>query len=204
LTNTGTKMKKRAFDLIICLTILVLALPIFIVAALAVRLSSPGEIIFRQRRVGRGGRPFDILKFRTMRSGQPGSVITVANDNRITAVGAILRKWKLDELPQLLNVIRGEMSLVGPRPDVPVFVARYPEALRDRILAVRPGITDLASVKYRDEADLLAKQEDPEGYYREVILPDKLALAAAYADRPTLMLDLRIIFMTLQAIVVRK
>jgi len=197
-------MKKRAFDLIICLTILVLALPIFIVAALAVRLSSPGEIIFRQRRVGRGGRPFDILKFRTMRSGQPGSVITVANDNRITAVGAILRKWKLDELPQLLNVIRGEMSLVGPRPDVPVFVARYPEALRDRILAVRPGITDLASVKYRDEADLLAKQEDPEGYYREVILPDKLALAAAYADRPTLMLDLRIIFMTLQAIVVRK
>ena len=204
MTNTGTKMKKRAFDLIICLTILVLALPIFIVAALAVRLSSPGEIIFRQRRVGRGGRPFDILKFRTMRSGQPGSVITVANDNRITAVGAILRKWKLDELPQLLNVIRGEMSLVGPRPDVPVFVARYPEALRDRILAVRPGITDLASVKYRDEADLLAKQEDPEGYYREVILPDKLALAAAYADRPTLMLDLRIIFMTLQAIVVRK
>jgi len=195
------KMEKRAFDLIVCVTIMVLVLPIFIGVALAVRMSSPGEIIFRQRRVGRGGRPFDILKFRTMRSGQPGGMITVANDSRITAVGAVLRKWKLDELPQLLNVIRGEMSLVGPRPDVPEFVARYPEALRERILAVRPGITDLASIKYRNESDLLAEQKDPERYYREVILPDKLALAAAYADGPTLALDLRIIFMTLQVII---
>jgi len=198
------EMVKRAFDLIVGLTVLLLALPIFLGTAIAVWLSSPGEIIFRQRRVGRGGRLFDILKFRTMHSGLPGGVVTVSNDSRITSVGAVLRKWKLDELPQLLNVIRGEMSLVGPRPDIPAFVARYPQALKERILTVRPGITDLASVKYRNEADLLAQQDDPERYYLDVILPDKLSIAAAYADRPTLAADLRIIAMTLRAVVARK
>lgn len=195
-------MIKRLFDLVVGTTLLVVTAPVMLVAAIAVRLSSPGPAVFRQRRVGRHGREFDILKFRTMRlAREPGREITVSQDSRITPVGATLRKWKIDELPQLLNVVRGEMSLVGPRPDVPSYVARYPENLRRAVQSVRPGITDRASIKYRNENDLLAGQADPERYYLDVILPDKLALGAAYAARPTVTEDIRIIMATLRSVV---
>lgn len=193
---------KRVFDIVGSALLLAATAPILLAAAIAVRRSSPGPVIFRQVRVGRYGRPFSILKFRTMRpAAQPGLEITVGQDNRITPIGAVLRKWKIDELPQLVNVLRGEMSLVGPRPDVPSYVARYPEDLRQRILSVRPGITDPASIKYRNENDLLADQTDPERYYLDVIMPDKLALGAAYAARPTLVGDIRIILATLRSVV---
>ena len=194
-------MMKRTFDLLVSGIVLILTVPVLLLAALAVRRSSPGPVIFRQERVGRGGRPFNILKFRTMLSAQGSREITVGNDDRITPVGAMLRKWKIDELPQLVNVLRGDMSLVGPRPDLPSYVARYPEALRRQVLSVRPGITDPASVKYRNENDLLALQADPDRYYLDVIMPDKLAMGATYAARPTLINDIRIIVTTIRTIV---
>lgn len=194
-------MMKRAFDFVVSGILLVATSPLLLIAAFAVHRSSPGPIIFRQQRVGQGGRLFHILKFRTMRPACHGREITVGNDDRITPAGAILRKWKIDELPQLLNVLRGEMSLVGPRPEVPSFVAHYPEDIREQILRVRPGITDLASIKYRNENELLARQSDPDRYYLDVIVPDKLAMGAAYAARPTLATDVRIIMATIRSVI---
>lgn len=192
---------KRIFDIIVSALLLMATWPILIGAAIAVRRSSPGPVIFRQVRVGRHGRLFKILKFRTMcPATRPSREITVGQDDRITPIGAVLRKWKIDELPQLINVLRGDMSLVGPRPDVPSYVARYPEELRSRVLSVRPGITDPASIKYRNENELLAYQPDPERYYLDVIMPDKLELGAAYAKDPTLAGDIRIILATIRAV----
>lgn len=192
---------KRLVDVLVSVILLVATAPLMVVAAIAVRRSSPGPVIFRQQRVGRGGKPFNILKFRTM---GPASAsdreITVGNDRRITPIGAVLRKWKIDELPQLINVLRGDMSLVGPRPDVPSYVMRYPEDLRAKVLSVRPGITDLASIKYRNENELLAAQSDPDRYYLEVIMLDKLRMGAAYAERPGIGQDLRIIVATVRSV----
>jgi lipopolysaccharide/colanic/teichoic acid biosynthesis glycosyltransferase len=193
---------KRVFDLVTSGAALILGSPIIAVVAFVVRLDTPGPILFRQVRVGRGGRHFNILKFRTMvdRPAEPGGEITVHRDPRITRSGALLRHWKLDELPQLWNVFRGDMSVVGPRPEVPRYVDLYPAPLRDIVLSVRPGITDPASIKYRSEADMMADADDPERMYREVILPDKLALACAYARHVSLRGDLAIIFQTLRKI----
>nr|WP_274604253.1 sugar transferase [Sphingomonas sp. CFBP 13706] len=180
---------------------MLIALPFLAAAALAVRFSSPGPVLFRQRRVGRNGDVFDILKFRTMRVAQDTTnAITIGRDPRITQIGHFLRQSKIDELPQLINVLRGDMSLVGPRPEVPHYVELYPDDLRHKILSVRPGITDRASIKYRNEAELLARQSDPDGYYRSVIMPDKLRLAAQYADRVSIPEDIRVIFDTLKAV----
>ncbi len=188
-------------DIGVSLSLLVVAAPIALAAAVAVRATSKGPVIFRQQRVGRHGRRFDILKFRTMRASRPGdSEITVGDDPRITRVGRFLRRSKIDELPQLINVLLGEMSLVGPRPEVPSFVAQYPEELRRMIQSVRPGITDRASIKYRHENDLLARQPDPDAFYREVILPDKLAMGAAYARRHSLAEDVRILAATVRTV----
>jgi len=189
---------KRALDLVASGLGLVLASPILLVAAVAVRLDSAGPILFRQTRVGQNFRLFSIYKFRTMtvdapeRSGQ----ITAGADPRITRSGRWLRKSKFDELPQLVNVFLGDMSLVGPRPEVP----KYVEMFRDQyaaILSVRPGLTDPASVKYRDEAELLAASADPEREYVQRILPDKIALSRDYIERATLAGDLAILFRTL-------
>ncbi|KQM63549.1 MULTISPECIES: sugar transferase [unclassified Sphingomonas] len=194
-------MLKRAIDLAASTTVLLVTLPFLLAAALAVRFSSPGPILFRQRRVGRNGQVFEILKFRTMRVAQDTTnAITIGRDPRITPVGHFLRQSKIDELPQLVNVLRGDMSLVGPRPEVPHYVALYPDDLRHKILSVRPGITDRASIKYRHEAELLACQTDPDGYYRSVIMPDKLRLAAQYADRVSVAEDIRVILDTLKAV----
>ena len=189
-------MSKRLFDLLGAAAALLLLSPLLLFAALAVKLDSPGPVFFRQERVGRHGVPFRIHKFRTMRSGAAGLQITVGDDPRITRVGAFLRRTRIDELPQFIDVLQGTMSLVGPRPEVPRYVAFYPPGLRERALAVRPGITDPASLAYIDEGTRLAKAADPEREYIEVILPQKLRQAADYAERATLWTDLGVLWRT--------
>lgn len=190
---------KRAFDLAMSGLALIVTLPMLAVVALVVRLDTPGPVLFRQVRVGRDGRLFEILKFRTMVDclAVPGHQITMHRDPRITRSGEFLRHWKLDELPQLWNVFRGDMSVVGPRPEVPKYVALYPEQERALVLSVRPGITDPASIKYRSESEMLADAEDPERLYCEVILPDKVAMAVDYAQRVSVVRDIVIIGQTL-------
>lgn len=194
---------KRAFDIVASGSVLLLCLPVMALIALAVRLDTPGPVLFRQLRVGRHGRGFHILKFRTMidRPLAPGHEITMHRDPRVTRTGAFLRRWKLDELPQLWNVCRGDMSVVGPRPEVPRYVELYPQPQRDLVLSVKPGITDPASIKYRSEADMLAGADNPERLYREVILPDKLAMAVDYVAHLSLSGDLAIILRTLRRVV---
>ncbi|MFN3915275.1 MAG: sugar transferase [Aquabacterium sp.] len=198
-------MAKRLFDLLLSSLGLLALAPLLLLIAVLIKLDSPGPVMFRQERVGRFGRPFRIHKFRTMRhepAGQ-GLQITVGADRRITRVGGFLRASKLDELPQLLDVWLGDMSLVGPRPEVPRYVAHYPAELRDKVLSVRPGITDIASIEYRDESAVLARAADPEQAYIHEVLPHKLALAAQYVDRSSVGLDLWLIWRTLVAIVRR-
>jgi lipopolysaccharide/colanic/teichoic acid biosynthesis glycosyltransferase len=195
-------MAKRLFDLLLAAAGLLLLSPLLLAIAVAIRLDTPGPALFRQQRVGRGGRPFRIHKFRTMVADAParGPGLTIGDDARITRAGRFLRAKRLDELPQLIDVLRGDMSLVGPRPELPRYVAHYPAALRERVLAVRPGITDPSSLAYLDEAERLAAAADPEREYVEVILPAKLAAAADYADRASLATDLGVIWRTLRAI----
>jgi len=188
-------MFKRVFDVVSALLgLLVFGLPMLAVAAW-IRLDSPGPVFFRQDRVGRHGKVFRIHKFRTMAvdAERRGPQLTVGADARVTRAGRALRAHRLDELPQFLDVLAGDMSLVGPRPDVPRYVEQWPPALRERVLAVRPGITDPASLKFRDEATLLAQAADPEREYMDVILPRKLALAADYADHASVWTDLAVI-----------
>jgi lipopolysaccharide/colanic/teichoic acid biosynthesis glycosyltransferase len=189
---------KRMLDVAAAAFLLVLLAPLLLLVAVCVRLGSAGPVLFRQQRGGRGGRLFTMLKFRTMavdpnaeRKGfEPGSA------KRVTRLGGILRKTKIDELPQLINVLRGDMSLVGPRPEVPTYLALYPERWT-RILAVRPGVTDPASIRYRNEEELLAAANDPEREYREVILPRKLDLYEEYARAITLWWDVKILAATI-------
>jgi lipopolysaccharide/colanic/teichoic acid biosynthesis glycosyltransferase len=194
-------MAKRLFDIAGAALALVLLAPLLALLALWIKLDAPGPVFFRQQRVGRHGVLFCIHKFRTMRAGAPGLPLTVGDDPRITRAGAFLRRTRLDELPQLIDVLQGAMSLVGPRPEVPRYVAHYPPALRERVLAVRPGITDPASLAYIDEAALLAAAADPEREYIEVVLPAKLERAAAYAEQASLATDLAVLWRTLRALV---
>lgn len=198
-------MIKRVFDFVAAGAGLLLLAPLQLLIALWVRLDSPGPVLFRQERVGRYGQAFRIHKFRTMVTAPAGvgAPLTVGRDPRVTRSGKFLRRYKLDELPQLLDVILGQMSLVGPRPELPRYVAHYPEAVRERVLSVRPGMTDLASLQFIDENELLATGSDPERIYLDVILPRKLELALEYVDQQSLLLDLRIILLTLLRIVRR-
>jgi lipopolysaccharide/colanic/teichoic acid biosynthesis glycosyltransferase len=193
---------KRSFDVLCAGAGLVLISPLLAAAAIAVRLDSPGPIFFTQKRVGRNFRPFRIYKLRTMvaDADQRGGSITAGADPRITRVGRMLRKTKIDELPQLINVLVGDMSLVGPRPEVPQYVERFRDDYA-YVLSVRPGLTDRASVKYRDEATLLAASSDPEREYVSRILPDKIALARQYIAEATFASDLGILLRTLLRIV---
>jgi lipopolysaccharide/colanic/teichoic acid biosynthesis glycosyltransferase len=193
-------MAKRLFDIVLSLAGLVLLSPLLVLIAVWVKLDSPGPVFFRQERVGRHGVPFRIHKFRTMGHGQPGALITVGADRRITRAGAFLRQAKLDELPQLIDVLLGDMSIVGPRPEVPRYVAMYPAGLRDKVLSVRPGITDVASLEYRDESERLAQAADPEQEYVNVVMPAKLRLAEQYVDRASLVFDLRLILRTMKLV----
>ena len=193
-------MAKRLFDIVIAALGLVLLSPLLLAIAAWIKLDSTGPVFFRQERVGRFGRSFRIHKFRTMRIEAAGPALTVGADPRITRAGSFLRRTKIDELPQLIDVLRGDMSVVGPRPEVPRYVATYPPALRTKVLSVRPGITDPASLQFRDESALLARAADPEREYREVVLPQKLRLAADYVDTASLGGDLRLIAATLRAL----
>lgn len=192
---------KRLFDIIASgLGLVVLAIPMLIIS-LVIKLDSEGEVLFKQERVGLNGVPFKIFKFRTMVADAPskGREITVGADSRITKVGNILRKAKLDELPQLINVFKGDMSLVGPRPEVPGYVAMYTPEQRS-VLKVRPGITDLASIEYRDESKVLAEASDPEKTYIDEIMPHKLKLNMEYIENLGLFYDIGLIFRTFLAI----
>jgi len=195
-------MTKRLLDLLLAAAGLVILAPAFAAVALWIRLDSPGPVFFRQERVGRGGAPFRIHKFRTMThapSGAAGAPLTIGADARITRAGRWLRRTRLDELPQLIDVLQGTMSLVGPRPEVPRYVAHYPPGLRDKVLSVRPGITDPASLASLDESEALGRAADPERAYVEVLLPAKLRRSALYVDERSLAGDLRVIARTLRA-----
>lgn len=195
-------LMKRVFDLVFALLGLLLLAPLFLVIAVIIKLESKGPVFFRQERIGRFGNPFRIHKFRTMvfDAEKKGMQITVGSDSRITRVGGWLRKYKLDELAQLIDVVQGTMSLVGPRPEVAVYVDKYPVKVKDKVLSVRPGITDWASVLYKDESDVLASAEDPQRAYVEDILPIKLKYAVAYVDSRSFWVDLKIIFSTVKAV----
>ncbi len=189
---------KRAFDLVVA-TLGVMALsPLLLLIALLIKLDSRGPILFKQERIGKGFRPFAIYKFRTMveNAAKLGSPITCGDDPRITRLGKYLRAAKLDELPQLVNILKGDMSFVGPRPEVPRYVELF-RADYEEILTVRPGLTDWASLKYSDEAAMLGQFENPEGEYVRSLLPDKIRLAKKYIRRASLTVDLKLICETI-------
>lgn len=192
---------KRLFDIVVSIIGLILFSPALLLLSIWVKLDSIGAVFYVQERVGRNGILFKLFKFRSMKpeSDKKGLLTVGDKDNRITNSGYFLRKYKLDELPQLLNVLKGEMSFVGPRPEVAKFVSLYSEREKD-ILKVRPGITDLASLKYRDESEILKNQKDPEKYYTEVILKDKIRLNLVHMNDKDPFKDLKIIFRTILAI----
>jgi lipopolysaccharide/colanic/teichoic acid biosynthesis glycosyltransferase len=189
-------MLKRGFDIIVSAAALLALLPLMLIIAILVRLDSSGPSLFRQVRVGKSFRHFQLLKFRSMTHGNSGAQITAGSDARITRMGAFLRSSKLDELPQLWNVLCGDMSFVGPRPEVPTFVERF-RGDYEEILAVRPGITDPASIRYRSESEILGRASDPIAYYTEVILPDKIDINKRYLRSATFGKDISVIFQTI-------
>lgn len=195
---------KRLFDVTASCVALALLSPILAAIAVAVLVSSGRPVMFRHERIGQAGRPFDVLKFRTMSASRAGSnlAVTVSNDQRITKVGAYLRGFKLDELPQLWNVLRGEMSIVGPRPEVARYVDCYPAEF-SVLHTVRPGITDPSSLEFRNEEELLGQTADPERFYIDELLPQKLALSTAYVQDQSFVTDLSLIFQTLRSVVSR-
>lgn len=194
-------MGKRAFDAIASLLALVVVSPLLLAIAALVKLDSPGPVLFRQQRLGRNARPFWIYKFRTMRTGTPARAprITVHADPRVTRVGRVLRRFDLDELPTLFNVVRGDMSLVGPRPELPEYLPYYSEEQK-RVFTVRPGLTDLGTLAFRNEAALLNGEQAEDVYTRE-ILPRKLACNLEYIRKRSMMLDAAILMRTLAAVV---
>ena len=193
---------KRLMDIVISGGALLVIWPVLLVVALAIKIDDPGPVFYRQVRVGRGGKTFRIFKFRTMvvDADKKGLAITVGRDNRITRVGALLRRTKLDELAQLINVFTGDMSFVGPRPEVQKYVDLYTPYQR-QVLLVRPGITDYASIAYRNENDMLAGAEDPERMYIDVIMPDKIELNMKYLREISPAADIRLIFGTILAVI---
>ena len=197
------EIKKRFFDFVASFFGLMLLTPIFVLAALWIKIDSRGPIFFRQERVGFQGVPFRIHKFRTMilDAEKIGKQITVGADSRITAVGNFLRKYKLDELPQLIDVLVGDMSLVGPRPEVPKYIDCYSDDEKFDVLSVKPGITDNASIEFRDENELLASSKDPEAAYINEVLPKKIALYRKYVKERSFFGDVVIIFKTIFLII---
>ena len=193
-------MLKRIFDIISSLFGLILLAPFMIIIAILIKIDSKGPVFFKQVRVTRNGREFKIFKYRTMRVGSDKySQITIGKDSRITKVGDFLRKYKLDEIPQLINVLLGDMSLVGPRPEVPKYVALYTEEQRE-ILKVRAGITDYASIEFSNENDILANEVDPEKAYIEKIMPKKIELNKKYLSEISVIIDIKIILLTIKKI----
>lgn len=196
---------KRGVDILGALLGLVFLVPLFALVAMLIKMDSVGPVFFRQERIGKGFRPFLIYKFRTMTFDAPlrGGTITTSRDPRITKLGAILRETKIDELPQLINVLKGDMSLVGPRPEVQEYVDMF-RTQYETVLSARPGLTDLASLKYRHEAEILSWAADPKEEYVKRILPDKLRLAEEYVRRSCLSLDVMIILKTVLKLIPHK
>ena len=195
-------MTKRIFDIVASGCGLIVLSPLFLIFAIWIKLDSKGPVFYRQVRVGRNNRDFRIFKFRSMKEGaDQGSLVTIGgHDSRITRSGYILRRFKLDELPQLINVFTGDMSLVGPRPEVRHYVNYWtPEQMR--VLDVRPGITDPASIKFRNENDLLDKAENPEEYYINVIMQEKIRLYLEYVGNQSLWYDIKLIFQTIKVVI---
>ncbi len=195
-------MLKRVFDWLFSLVFLIVLSPIFVFLAIWIKLDSQGPVFYKQQRVGRDGKDFWLYKFRSMRVGSDKSgLLTVGGrDPRITSSGYVIRKYKLDEIPQLINVFLGEMSVVGPRPEVRKYVNMY-NAEQLKVLSVRPGISDFASIRYRNENDLLEKAENPEQFYIDEVMPEKLRINLEYVNKANLATDIRIIFATLGAII---
>ncbi len=196
------KTGKRAIDFTVSALGIVITSPFFLIAAVAVKFSGPGPVIFRHKRMGLGFKPFSTYKFRTMVSGadKTGASITSGGDARITPIGRILRKTKLDELPQLFNVLKGDMSLVGPRPEVEKYVTMF-EADYRTVLSVRPGITDYAAVEFRNEEAVLARYADPQAAYAREILPAKISLYKKYISELSFWTDIKILAHTFAAVV---
>ena len=194
-------MFKRIFDIIFSAAGLLILLPVFIIVAIVIKLDSKGPVFYKQSRVGKNNKDFSLYKFRTMNpdSDKKGLLTVGGRDPRITRSGYYLRKFKLDELPQLINVLIGEMSFVGPRPEVRKYVDIYTEEQR-KVLDVSPGITDVASIKYKNENELLEKADDPEKYYIEIIMPDKIDLNLEYINQRSVFKDLKVILKTLTAV----
>lgn len=196
-------MAKRLFDLFFSGAALLVLWPVFVLVAISIKADSSGPVFFRQERVGKNGKIFRIHKFRTMGIGAEieGLQLTVGADQRVTDVGRVLRKAKIDELPQLLDVFRGVMSFVGPRPEVPKFMAHYSESARQKILSVKPGITDRASIEFRNENEMLSGASDPERMYITEIMPIKQRYYCEYAERNNLLGDVKIIIDTVIVVV---
>ena len=193
-------MLKRIFDIILSLFGLIILFPFMLMIAILIKLDSKGPVFFKQVRVTKNGREFKIFKYRTMKVGSDKySQITVGKDDRITKIGMFLRTYKLDEIPQLINVLLGDMSLVGPRPEVPKYVALYTEEQKE-ILKVRAGITDYASIEFSDENNLLSSEEEPEKAYIEKIMPKKIELNKKYLSEISMLTDIKIILLTIKKI----
>lgn len=195
---------KRLFDIIASGLGLIVMSPLFVILAIWIKTDSKGPVFYRQTRVGRGNKDFRLYKFRSMRpdSDKLGLITVGGRDPRVTRSGYYIRKYKLDEFPQLINVFIGDMSLVGPRPEVRKYVDMYTTE-QMRVLSVRPGITSLASIRYRNENDILAATDDPDRCYIEQVMPDKLAIDLEYVDRATLWNDIKLIFSTFREIIVK-
>ncbi len=196
---------KRVLDITAAAAGLAATAPLLAVIAVAVRRTSPGPALFRQTRVGKDGRPFQMLKFRTMsvpKTPDTGPQVTAGGDSRVTRIGRVLRRTKLDELPELVNILRGEMSLVGPRPEVPKYVAHYTDAERAAVHRVRPGLTDPATVRFRSEEEILARAADPEQAYVDDVLPTKIQMYKDYLEGASFVGDLRILGETVRVVLV--
>ena len=198
--SAGTMACKRAFDIVCSFLGLAILSPLLLIVSVLVAVTSSGGVFFRQVRIGKDGKPFRIFKFRSMRKDNAGLKITTGNDSRITPVGRFLRKSKVDELPQLINVLIGDMSFVGPRPEVADYVELYTPYQR-QVLQVRPGITGLASIRFRNENDLLTASDDPNRTYIEEVMPQKIALDLEYIPHASVWYDIRLILETLVTVV---
>ena len=200
--NKIQSFEKRIFDIIFATMGILVSAPLFLIAGILIKITTPGPIFFTQKRIGRGWVPFNIYKFRTMiyNTSRPGFYITIHEDSRITSIGKLLRVLKIDELPQFINVLRGNMSLVGPRPELPHFIDYYKKDF-ESILSVRPGMTDLASVIFFNESSLLDKNNHPEEFYIKSILPRKIKISKTYVEKKNFYLDIKIIFVTLMVLI---
>lgn len=196
---------KRLFDVVFSFIGLLILLPLFVVVAILIKIDNSGPVFFIQERIGKNFKPFNLYKFRSMVMDAPekGISITAGGDSRITKIGKFLRKTKIDELPQLVNVLKGDMSFVGPRPEMKKYVDIFKEEYKE-ILKVKPGITDIASLNYRDEESVLKDKEGPEEYYINVLLPEKIKLSKEYIKNASLTYDLKLIFLTLFRLFVLK